>query len=393
MSSDATTERRAVFYTVLALLTVFFLAFAGGVLTHRLQERRRLQVLARPMGVFWEAWGILDEGFYGALPTARERTYGAIRGVLSLLDDQYTVFLEPQSSEIERNRLAGVYGGIGVDLWHNADGQVVLSPYADSPAQTAGVLEGDILSAIDGRSVTTDTVDGIRVRLRGEVDTTVILTLSRPPTPSFELQVVRAEIQVPSVSYRVLDADPSVGYLHITNFTERTPTEASEALDALLAAGVSRLILDLRDNGGGLIHSAVEVADAFLDGGVVLFETRRGGQETMLQAEPGGAATDLPLVVLVNNSTASASEMIAGALQVRERATLIGEQTYGKNSSQLIYVLTDGSSLHVTSAVWLLPNRRSIGPEGLSPDLQAAQPEDEPRDEQLDRAVRYLAED
>ena len=198
---------------------------------------------------------------------------------------------------------------------------------------------------------------------------------------------------MPSVSYRVLDEAPSVGYLHVTNFTERTPVEASEALDALLAAGVSRLILDLRDNGGGLIHSAVEVADAFLDGGVVLFETRRGGQETTFQAEPGGAATELPLVVLVNNSTASASEMIAGALQVRERATLIGEQTYGKNSSQLIYVLTDGSSLHVTSAVWLLPNRQSIGPEGLSPDLRAAQPEGEPRDEQLDRAVRYLAHD
>ena len=181
MSSDATTERRGVFYTVLALLTVFFLSFAGGVVTHRLQERRRLQTLARPMGVFWEAWGILDESFYGALPTARERTYGAIRGVLSLLGDQYTVFLEPQTSEIERDRLAGVYGGIGVDLWHDASGQVVLSPYADSPAQTAGVLDGDILMAIDGRSVTTETVDGIRVRLRGEVGTTVTLTLSRPP--------------------------------------------------------------------------------------------------------------------------------------------------------------------------------------------------------------------
>ncbi|HIE38584.1 MAG TPA: PDZ domain-containing protein [Anaerolineales bacterium] len=389
MSSYNVTDKRARIYAVLLLTLVFLLSLAGGVLAHRLLERRQAAARNRPLAVFWEAWDILEEGFYGELPSARRRTYGAIRGALALLDDPYTIFLEPQPGEVERDRLAGAYGGIGVDLWRDAEGRVILSPFPDSPAERAGVQPGDILLAVDGESVATDTTDKVRVRLRGEVSTTVTLTLSRPPTPPFDLEVIRTRIQMPSVTYRVLDQDPTIGYLHITGFTERTPTEAAEAVDALLSAEVSRLVLDLRDNGGGLIQPAVEVSDLFLDGGVVLYELHRGEEERTFRAHAGGAASDLPLVVLTNGSTASAAEMVAGAIQARERGILIGEPTFGKGSVQLIYTLSDGSSLHVTAAIWLLPNRQPIHTDGLTPDIPA-HPTDDLQDAPLDRAVLYL---
>ncbi len=384
---DSITRPRWLFpYPAFLLLAIFLLSCLGGVLTQRLLAQRPTN---RPLGLFWEAWDIVEQNFYGELPPPRQRTYGAIRGVLALLNDPYTIFLEPQPGEIERDRLAGAYGGIGVDLWRDAEGQVVLSPYPGSPAEQAGVRKGDVLLAVDGSSVITESLDGIHVRLRGEVGTTVTLTLSRPPTPPFDLQVTRAEIQVPSVSYRVLDQDPTIGYLHITGFTDRTPEEATRALEELLAAGISRLVLDLRDNGGGLIQPAVQVADLFLDGGVVLYEAHRGGEEQTFTAQPDGLAARLPLVVLVNGSTASAAEIVAGAIQARGRGVLIGEQTFGKGSVQLIYTLSDGSVLHVTTAVWLLPNRQPVGVEGLAPDIPTP-PADGLQDPPLDRGVQYF---
>ena len=392
-SNGNNNDQRETFVGLLIWLVVFLLFFAAGFATHRMLNRRAAEAAAQPMGVFWEAWDIVEQSFYGEVPSPKVRTYGAIRGFLALLDDPYTVFIEPQPSEVERDRLAGAYGGIGVDVWRDAEDRVVISPYPDSPAEAAGVRAGDFLLAIDGRSVLTATVDDVRARLHGEVGTSVLLTLSRPPTPTlpFTLTVVRQEIQVPSVSYRLLDRDPSIGYLQITSFTERTPQEVEEALRSLLAQGAKRLILDLRDNGGGLIQPAVDVCDQFLDGGVILYETGRGRGERAYHARRGGLATDLPLAVLVNGSTASASEMIAGSLQAHGRAVLIGEPTYGKGSVQLIFTLSDGSSLHVTNAIWLLPDRQPLPATGLTPDIPVA-PGEGLEDAQLDRAVRYFQE-
>jgi len=387
-NTTATQNKRGRPLFIVALLLIPLLAFGGGVATQRLLAGRQATARARPLAVFWEAWDLLEKEHYGDLPTPQQRTYGAIRGVLALLDP-YTIFLEPQPSEVEQDRLAGTYGGIGVDLWRDSAGQVVISPFAGSPAERAGVQAGDVLLAVDGQPVADEPPDEVRVHLRGEVSTTVTLTLSRPPDPSFDLVVERAEIQIPSVTYRALDQDPTIGYLHITSFTGRTPDETEEALNALLAGGATSLVLDLRDDGGGLIQPAVEVADLFLDDGVILYEVRRGGEETAREARSGGAASELPLAVLVNNSTASAAEMVAGALQVHRRGILVGEKTFGKGSVQLIFVLSDGSSLHVTSAVWLLPDHQPIGPDGLAPDMEVSRT-DELRDAQLDRAVRYL---
>lgn len=358
-------------------------------MAHRVMAHQQAQASTQPLAVFWEVWERLDLHFYGDLPTPRERTYGAIRGSLETLDP-YTIFLEPQPSEVEQDRLSGIYGGIGVDVWRDGEGNVFLDPYSDSPAEAAGVQPHDQLLTVNDRPVVTATLDTVRVWLRGEVGTSVELTLQRtdPPTP-FDLSIVRDEIRIPSVTYRVLDRDPTIGYMRISGFTERTLEETEEAIQALLDVPVNRLVLDLRDNGGGLITPAVGVADLFLDEGIIMVELTQGDEETLFESHPGGMGADIPLAVLVNPSTASAAEIVAGAIQVHERAPLIGQRTYGKGSVQLIFALSDGSALHVTSAVWLLPGDRPVEPDGLQPNI-VVESVDGIEDAQLERAIQYL---
>lgn len=388
--TESENNRRGIWTAFLIVALVFLASAAGGFVTHRIVARQRARAAAEPMTVFWEAWDLLEQAFYGEIPSAQTRTYGAIRGAFELLDP-HTILLEPQTGEVERDRLSGAYGGIGVDIWRDAEGHVILSPYPESPAEEAGVEAQDRLHSVDGRSVVTATIDEVRVQLRGEVGTQVTLTLERPPAPPFELRLTRQEIRIPSVTYRVLDQAPATGYLEITSFTGRTPQETQEALDALLSAGITGLILDLRDNGGGLIGPATEVADLFLDEGVILYEVRQGGEEQPTDAEIGGPAAEIPLAVLVNQSTASAAEIVAGAIQRLDRGVLVGNTTYGKGSVQLIFSLSDGSSVHITSAKWLLPDREPVEPDGLTPDVIVDQTDDL-TDAQLERALEALEE-
>jgi carboxyl-terminal processing protease len=367
------------------------LAYAAGFGAYLAwNEQERISDRPQTLGVFWEAWDRVEEHFYGELPSAQERTYGAIHEALALLGDPYTIFVEPQPRELERDRMRGAFGGIGATVWRDAQGRMVVAPHPSGPAERAGVREGDILLAVDAEPVTDGTtVDDVRAALHGEAGTTVTLTISRPPTPPFDLSITREEIQVPSVTWRVLDRAPDIGYIRIESFTERTGEETKTALEELQGAQISGLVLDLRGNAGGLIEPAVETASQFLRDGVVLVELQRDDEEKTYPVRDGGVAPEVPLVVLVDGGTASAAEIVAGALQDRDRAPLIGEPTFGKGAVQLIYDLSDGSSLHVTSAVWLTPNRHRIQGQGLTPDVTIARG-DGPQDEQLDRAVAYL---
>jgi carboxyl-terminal processing protease len=347
------------------------------------------------MPVFWEARDHIESSFYGDMPDAKNITYAAITESLLLLDDPYTIFVEPQPRELERDHMRGTFGGVGVDLYRNDDGDMALAPYPESPAAEAGVLEGDILLAVDSEPVTEETsIDDVRAHLHGEVDTSVTLTLRHPsdgsPTPPFDLSITRAAIQIPSISWRVLNQSPTTGYIHIQGFTDRTDEEIIDALVELIEQKqVTTLVLDLRDNFGGLLDPATGVASQFLEDGVVMYEQKRDGEESSRPVQSGGIALNIPLTVLVNGNTASASEIVAGALQDYGRATLVGDPTYGKGSVQLIYDLSDGSSLHVTSAIWLTPNRHRIEGAGLTPDVLAPQDEG-PQDSQLNRAVELL---
>ena len=254
------------------------------------------------------------------------------------------------------------------------DGFYVLRPMPEQPAERAGVIAGDRLTGVDGTAIdAATTIDTVTALIRGEVGTEVCLDLLRGPEPiPVQVCVERAEIETPSVEWRVLDDDPqtaAIGYLRQSVFTERSTAEMSRALEELRAAGSTRFILDLRGNPGGLVSAAVGVAGLWLDAGPVFYERKADGSEQSYSTDGEDVTQGAPLVVIVDGATASASEIVAGALQDRARALLVGEPTFGKGSVQLVHELVDGSSLHVTSAHWFTPNHNAIQGVGLAPDL------------------------
>ncbi len=345
-----------------------------------------------PTDLYGEAWDAAERSFYGQVPSETVRTYGAIRGMLQAYNDPYTSFFEPPATQQQSQQLAGKFGGIGSTVRRETDGRIVLSPFPDRPAAHAGVQDGDVLVKVDAQAITPDmTFDVISQLLRGEVGTPVTIGVLRE-TRALTFTITRAEISVPSVTWRVLGEAPSIGYVAISIFAQPTKDELVRAIDDLRSKGATKLILDLRDNGGGLLDSAIDVSSQFVDG-LVVIEARRTGGDRNFNASSTGAARDLPIAVLVNGSTASASEIVAGAIQDRQRGKLIGDQTYGKGSVQNILPLSDGSSLHVTVAQWLTPSRRQITGKGLTPDVLVGRSPDDVnagRDPQLMKAIEEL---
>ena len=317
-----------------------------------------------------EAEGVLAEDYLFDLPGPTDLIHAAVSGMVSSLGDPYTYFVEPQAAEVDQANLEGRFGGIGAELTQNEQGQfIITNVYRDNPAAGAGVMAGDIILAVDGTDVTTDTtMNDLLSMVRGEIGDPVVLTLQRNSN-TFDVEIVRAEVLIPSAFWHLLEDNNQVGYIQITRFTHRTADEVKQALRELADQGAEAYIVDLRDNGGGLVDSAVGVADEFLTGGLVLTEERADGSDRPFRATPGGLATDQPIVVLVNGGTASAAEILAGALQDRQRAPLVGQQTFGKGVVQVLRDLSDGSTLHVTTAQWFTPNGARIQDTGLTPDV------------------------
>jgi carboxyl-terminal processing protease len=384
---------------VILVVGLVLLAFGAGFLASELIRQR-----SEPSGsfssdddfsVFWEAWGWVENSYLGALPAPDETTYGAVRGALSVLGDPYTIFVEPVDRQEEKERLRGNFGGIGAVLERDEDNDLVLEPIAGNPAEAAGILSGDILLAVDGVPITAEmTVSEIADLIRGEEGTEVALEVLHPgDEESSEVIIVRATILLPSVSYRILEQDPTIGYIALSRFSAESGDEVGDALEELLDQGVSKVILDLRHNGGGLLDAAVDVSDHFLDGGPILYQISRNEDEKEFHATDETVAAMEPLVVLIDGGTASASEIVAGALGDRGRATLIGATSFGKGSVQLVYDLSDGSSVHVTSARWYTPDRRELDQNGLEPDIVVELTQeaiDAGRDETLQRAIEFL---
>ncbi|MEI2609972.1 MAG: S41 family peptidase [Candidatus Promineifilaceae bacterium] len=345
--------------------------------------------------IFWEAWNWVEKSFIGELPTPREVAYGAIRGALTTLEDPYTVFIEPVVRQQEIDSLRGNFGGVGATISRLETGEVVLEPIPGNPAEEAGILSGDILLAVDGVAISAEmSVEDIANIVRGERGTEVTLTVIHPETTeSVDITIVRDDILIPSVAYRLLEEDQTIGYIWLTRFSGESNSEIEVAMQTLQAQGATRLILDLRGNGGGLLDAAVAIADQFLEDGIIMHqESALEGTKTY-SATAGMVAGEMPVVVLIDGGTASASEILAGALQDRGRAILMGQQSFGKGSVQLVYDLSDGSSVHVTSARWFTPDRNEIDQHGLTPDV-VVEPSAEAlannRDETLARAVEYL---
>jgi carboxyl-terminal processing protease len=384
---------------VVGVAQVLFLtvAFFAGFVVHatyvdQVQPFNLLPASAGKYPLLDEIHGLLATHYIGSLPDNKTLEYGAAHGLVAAVGDPYTVFVEPPAHQLETQSLAGQYGGIGVVLSRSPAGDTLLSPYAGSPAATAGVLEGDILVAVNDAPLQSGiTADQLTELLRGPIGSTVRITVKHKSGATETVSITRAAIDIPSVTFKMVDAHPDVGLVAISRFSDRTPTELGNALAQLRTQGAQRFVLDLRDNGGGILESAVGVAGYFLDGGVVMYESQSNGPEKTYSAlsVPGGA-NKAPLAVLVNHNTASAAEIVAGALLDRGRAPLIGQQTYGKGSVQLVYDLSDGSSLHVTAYRWYTPGHRMLDKTGLPP-TDAVDPGTAGTDPELDSALHYLA--
>ena len=339
-----------------------------------------------------EVQSLLDQHYLRQQPSQMEREYAAIRGVLSSLNDRFTFFIEPPVAASESDALAGTYGGIGVQIQRNEQGQFAVYPYADSPALKAGIANGDILKAINDTPLDPNAgQDSIDQMMRGEVKdgSGVKITVTRAATgEDFTVFVPFAVINVPSVTWRVLAEDPTIGYMKVTIFTGRTPDELKTALQDLKSKNVQSLVLDLRDNTGGLLQQSVQVANAFIGSGPIVFEDSHQGEQ-VFNAQSDQLIASLPLAVLVNRMTASGAELVAGAIQDDQRGILIGQKTYGKGTVQEIFPLSDKSSLHITAAEWITPKHHTLDGVGLQPDI-AVTLDTQGRDLELGQAIQYL---
>jgi carboxyl-terminal processing protease len=310
------------------------------------------------------AYDILESNGLKSVPVHPDLEYGMIRGMLGAYNDPYTIFVEPVQHELESNALQGSFGGIGVSLGHDPQGYYVLYPFAESPAAKAGVQEGDRLLKVDEQAIDPQTsLDQVQSAIRGPVGQVVRLTIAR--SPDYQLQQVnikRAQIPEPSVTWHIEPLDPRLGVIAVNIIASSTGDEIRHAVQDLQARHATYLVLDLRNNPGGLLSSGVDIARLFLKDGVIMQQQYKGKAIETFRADTPGPLDSIPLVVLVNHNSASAAEIIAGALKVNQRARLIGAPTFGKDTIQLVFDLQDGSSLHVTAAHWWIP--------GLDPPLE-----------------------
>ncbi|MCB1069251.1 MAG: S41 family peptidase [Verrucomicrobia bacterium] len=298
--------------------------------------------------------------------------HGALQGMLQSLDS-HSSFLNVDAYEGMRDDTKGQFGGLGIVITMRDDVLTVVSAMEDTPGFRAGLLSGDRIVQVDGESTEGLDLQDAVDRLRGEPGTKVVLTIDRPdPEETIEVEIIRADIQVPVVKdTRMLD--DRIGYTRIVTFNEQTAALLERELSELSGQGMQALILDLRNNPGGLLNAAIDVADIFLDRREVIVSTQSREDEQTFRAR-SRAAYKLPLAILVNGGSASASEIVAGALQDHHRAVLVGEKTFGKGSVQSVLPLKDGSALRLTTARYYTPSNRAIHDKGIEPDIVVPMP-------------------
>lgn len=342
---------------------------------------------------FWEVWDILHEEYVDQPVDNIALMRGAIRGMLEALGDEHTAYMDPDEYRQANMGLEGSYEGIGA--WVDTDSEylTIISPMPGSPAEEADLQPGDQIIAIDGEDMTG--IDGNLVirKVLGPAGSSVVLTIARETVEApFDVTVKRGSIEIPSVESRILE--DGIGYVRLYTFGEKTNRELEQALRSVQAEGARGVILDLRGNGGGYLDTAIGVSSQFIAQGVIVTERFGDGREEIYKAESGGLATDWPMAVLIDGGSASASEIVAGAIQDAGRGKLIGETSFGKGSVQnWVPLKDDQGAVRVTIARWYTPNGRQIHGQGLDPDIAVSYTEADAaadRDPQLDKALEEL---
>jgi carboxyl-terminal processing protease len=379
-------NRRLLFriiYISLIILLQFLIvgiAFAGGYLFNELrygpQETYRagpgFTLAKSPFPLLNEAYNILKDNGYFDLPATPKLEYGMIRGMLDAYNEPFTVFVEPPQAELQTNQLEGRFGGIGVRVERDAENYIYFYPLPDSPAQKAGILDGDRLLAVEDMPITPQTSsDEVQAAIRGPISQKVTITIGRKPDYSPQkFTIERGEVALPSVTWNLAAGEPRVGIVHIQVIADTTPAEVTKAIQDLQTQGATYFVIDARNNGGGLVEAGVNTARLFLKSGVVMEQQYRNQPVKTYAVEKPGQFADLPMVVLINRGTASAAEIFSGAIKGQHRAQIVGSRSYGKDTIQLVYSLSDGSSLHVTAAHWWIPGLEpKIGQNGVQPDV------------------------
>jgi carboxyl-terminal processing protease len=337
------------------------------------------------LAVIEEAWNTIFQDYVEKDKLdAAALSQGAIKGMVEALDDPYTAYLDPDEYQLSLSDLAGKFEGIGAYIGVRDEQLTIIAPIPDSPAEKAGIRAGDKVLEIDGKPTAEISATEAVLLIRGPKGTKVKLFVQHQgEVEPVEIEVVRAEIEPASVSYEIRG---DIAYIRITHFSARTDVELTPILDEAIQAGATGIVLDLRNNPGGILQTVVEVASHFLKEGVVVDVKDNLGEHTMMPVERTRVATDLPMVVLVNSYSASGSEVLSGALQDYQRATIAGAKTFGKGSVDILRSLSDGSGIYITTARWLTPNGHLIEGAGITPDIEF----DLEGEEAIQWAIDYL---
>lgn len=352
--------------------------FLGGMLINRPPAATcpESEEVCKEFAVFWEAWELARDRYVESeAADTDEMTAGAVNGMLDTLGDSgHTRFMTAEEATAWDAQLRGSFEGIGayIDV---RDGQtIIVAPIEGSPAERAGLRAGDIILAVDGQSTSGWSVADLQAEVKGPEGTEVTLTVQHPDADEpVEVRITRAEVVVPSVSWRMLP--DKIALVRLASFDDDAGRELKAALRDANEQGARAIVLDLRNNPGGLLDQAVEVASQFLPAGTtVLLEEDREGRRETTAARNGGVALELPLVVLINEGSASSAEIVSGALQAAGRAPLVGETTFGTGTVLTPYRLSDGSRLLLGTQQWLTPDGRQIRGQGIEPDEQVALP-------------------
>ncbi len=345
--------------------------------------------------LFWEAWHTVQERFANAdTLDYRQMVHGAIAGMIESLEDPYTVLMSAETTDQFLDDLSGFFEGVGMEIGIRRGQLMVIAPLEGTPAQKAGILPGDVILKIGEVSAADLTLDGAVSLIRGPKGTTVTLTILREDMDdSQEIVIERAVIEIPTMSWELQEG--GVAYIKLNHFSEKVRRDFQRAAREIEAAGAQKIILDVRNNPGGFLEVAVDIAGWFVEGGsTVVIEDFGPGEDQKIHKATGNAAfSSWPTIVLINEGSASAAEIVAGALRDLQGIKLVGEKSFGKGSVQELVRLSDNSGLKITVANWLTPKGTVLNEKGLVPDIEAERSAEdirEDRDPQLDKALEII---